>query len=85
VAAINLYRELNELESIDWDNKTVSGALCCYISSPNADFQPMNANYGILAPVASVDKRKKDLKKKMMGERALQEIQKIAERINNNE
>lgn len=85
VSAINLYRSLKNLPAIEWDNKTVSGALCCYVSTPNSDFQPMNANYGILAPIAGIDKRKKDLKKKMMGERALQEIEKIAERINKDE
>ena len=84
-SAINLYRELKNISPIEWDNRTVSGALSCYVSTPNSDFQPMNANFGILAPVAMVDKRKKELKKKMMAERALLVIQNIAERIKKDE
>ena len=84
-SAINLYRELKNISPIEWDNRTVSGALSCYVSAPNSDFQPMNANFGILAPVAMVDKRKKELKKKMMAERALLVIQNIAERIKKDE
>ena len=84
-AAINLYRELKNLPAIEWDNRTVSGALCCYISTANGNFQPMNANFGILAPVMVADKRKKEMKKQMMAQRALEVISKIAERINENE
>ena len=84
-SAINLYRELNHLPAIEWDNRTVSGALCCYISTANSDFQPMNANFGIIAPVALPDKRKKEMKKQMMAERAIKVIQSISERIKNNE
>ena len=42
----------------------------------------MNANFGILEPVYNLDKRKKDLKKQMMAERSLAEINSILERIN---
>ena len=85
LVAINLYRSLNGLAPIDWDNRTVSGALCCYVATPNSDFQPMNANFGILAPVALPDKRKKEMKKQLMAQRALEEIAKISKRINENE
>ncbi len=85
LAAINLYRKLKELSPIEWDNNTVSGALCSYISAPNSDFQPMNANFGILSPISSVDKRKKDLKKQMMAERSLNAIKIISERIKKDE
>ena len=84
-SAINLYRKLRGLTPIEWDNKTVSGALSSYVSTPNSDFQPMNANFGILAPVPSIDKRKKDLKKQMMAERSLETIKLIAKRIKNDE
>lgn len=79
--AINLYRDIMGEEPIDWDYTTVSGALACYVSTPNSNFQPMNANFGILEPVGAVDKRKKDLKKQMMAERSLKKIKLIAERI----
>ncbi|MBR3863631.1 MAG: methylenetetrahydrofolate--tRNA-(uracil(54)-C(5))-methyltransferase (FADH(2)-oxidizing) TrmFO [Clostridia bacterium] len=80
--AINILRKLNGKEPIEWNYKTVSGALACYISTPNTNFQPMNANFGILEPVYNLDKRKKDLKKQMMAERSLAEIKSILERIN---
>ncbi len=48
VAAINALRKLNDLPSVDFGNKTVIGALANYVATPNENFQPMNANYGLL-------------------------------------
>ena len=48
----------------------VIGALAGYVSSPNADFQPMNANYGILRPLGE-DVRDKAKKRRMFAERAI--------------
>lgn len=84
MAAINLDRQLQGKEKIEWDCKTVLGALANYISSPNVDFQPMNANYGILSPLAfTVKKMHKDEKKKGMAERSIEQIKLISEIINN--
>ena len=41
------------------DDTTVCGALQTHISIPNKDFQPMNANFGILAPLPIRIKDKK--------------------------
>ena len=41
------------------DDTTVCGALQTHISTPNKDFQPMNANFGILAPLPIRIKDKK--------------------------
>ena len=41
------------------DDTTVCGALQTHISTPNKDFQPMNANFGILAPLPTRIKDKK--------------------------
>ena len=60
------------------DTSTVMGALAAHISAPNADFQPMNANYGILRPL-DVDVRDKALKKRMFAERALRSAEKLKE------
>ncbi|MBQ7408855.1 MAG: methylenetetrahydrofolate--tRNA-(uracil(54)-C(5))-methyltransferase (FADH(2)-oxidizing) TrmFO [Clostridia bacterium] len=84
MAAINLHFELSGLQPIDWDSRTVSGALACYISTPNSNFQPMNANFGILPPVTA-DKKNKELKKRLAAERALSVIEQISKRIKENE
>ncbi len=82
LAAINLDRNLSGKTPIDWDPRTVSGALCSYISTPNADFQPMNANFGILSPIACGTGRiPKDVKKRALAERALSETDKIAQAL----
>ena len=80
MAAINLDRKLSGKEPLELNPDTVTGALSQYIAAPNADFQPMNANYGILSPLAlSYGKVKKADKKRLLSERALIEIKKIKE------
>lgn len=76
MVAINIYLKIKGLEKIEWDYDTVSGALAKHISTPNIDFQPMNANYGILNQLQE-NIRDKSLKKRMLSERALQKINKI--------
>ena len=53
--------------------ETVCGALSAYVSSPNPDFQPMNANYGILAPIEYSGRDKKE-KRRLYAERSLAEM-----------
>ena len=53
-----------------FDERTMIGALQKYISTPNKDFQPMNANFGILPPLDIRIKDKKERYKKL-SERAL--------------
>ncbi len=77
-AAINMDRKLRGKEPLLADGKTVIGALAAYVSTPNCDFQPMNANYGIIESIV-YDRRKKAEKKKLIGERSLAEIEKIKE------
>lgn len=50
LAAINVERRLRGMPVCVPPRETIIGALCSYITSPNADFQPMNANFGILPP-----------------------------------
>ncbi|MBO4262845.1 MAG: methylenetetrahydrofolate--tRNA-(uracil(54)-C(5))-methyltransferase (FADH(2)-oxidizing) TrmFO [Clostridia bacterium] len=75
-AAINLDRKLRDKSIIPANCETVIGALAKYVSTANADFQPMNANYGILSPV-TCEKKNKAEKKRLMGERALEKIKEI--------
>ena len=48
VAALNAVSKLNKTEKIIFSEQTIIGALSKYISTPNKDFQPMNANFGLL-------------------------------------
>lgn len=82
-AAINLDMQLEGKEPIDWDSRTVLGALACYISTENSNFQPMNANFGILSPITfgAAGRVPKEAKKRALAERALSETDKIAQLI----
>lgn len=79
-AAINLDRKLDGKEPFTADGETVIGALAAYAATPNADYQPMNANYGILRPIYC-DARKKAEKKKALSERAIEKINKLKEQL----
>lgn len=80
VAAINTDRRLSGKEPLPLNSRTITGALAQYVASPNADFQPMNANYGILSPLPlSYGKVKKAEKKKILSQIALDEIKKVKE------
>ena len=48
VAAIGLCKALRGEEEPDFGGQTVLGALERHVRTPSADFQPMNANFGIL-------------------------------------
>ena len=50
--------------------ETIIGALADYISTENQNFQPMNANFGILPPLEQKIKDKQERYKKM-AERSL--------------
>lgn len=59
LAAIHLYQKLNGKTPIIPDNTTILGALSAHISGANANFQPMNANFGILrTPEKSIRDKK---------------------------
>ena len=71
-------RKLSGKESLVLDQTTVIGALSSYVATPNPDFQPMNANFGIISPI-EYNPRKKAEKKLLMANRALQKIKEIKE------
>lgn len=74
VAAINLARQLNDLEAWVPPRHTMLGALCYYVTHAEPkDFQPMKANFGI---IPDLDKRvrNKRQRKQAYAERALQEM-----------
>ncbi|MCM1367476.1 MAG: methylenetetrahydrofolate--tRNA-(uracil(54)-C(5))-methyltransferase (FADH(2)-oxidizing) TrmFO [Roseburia sp.] len=61
LAALNAYRLLCGEETAVPPRESIIGALCEYITAPNADFQPMNANFGILPPLDGVKKAERKL------------------------
>ena len=82
MAAINIDRKLSGKEPLKLNSDTVTGALSEYIASKTEDFQPMNANYGILSPLpVSMGKVKKADKKRILSERAIKEIKLIKEQL----
>ncbi len=73
LAAIHLTDDLLGREKHLFDERTVCGALEKHISTPCKDFQPMNANYGILSSLPERIRDKKERYRKM-SERALAAI-----------
>ncbi|MBR3613968.1 MAG: methylenetetrahydrofolate--tRNA-(uracil(54)-C(5))-methyltransferase (FADH(2)-oxidizing) TrmFO [Clostridia bacterium] len=67
--ANNMY----DKEKMSFSEYTVIGALAKYISTENANFQPMNANFGILPKLDENIKDKKERYKKL-AQRALENI-----------
>ena len=50
-AAIGLYCALSGKPEPDFTGRTILGALARHVCTPSANFQPMNANFGILEPL----------------------------------
>ena len=66
-------------EKIEFPEDTMLGSLAKYISTENKNYQPMNANFGILKPL---DKKIKDKKEKytILSNRAQKSIQEFKEK-----
>ena len=80
LAGIYLERKLNGKPDIRISSKTVLGSLANYVATPNADFQPMNANFGILPSPMGIWKDKK-LKKKTQAEISLNAVRDFKKEI----
>lgn len=80
LAAIHLLRKAGGEQPVIPDNTTMLGALSAHISTPNKDFQPMNANFGILRPA---DKKIRDKKERYayLAERALKTVNEYIESL----
>ena len=70
VAAVGLACALTGKPEPDFTGKTILGALARHVSTPSANFQPMNANYGILEPLEARVKGKRNRYEKL-SERAI--------------
>ena len=65
--------KLEEKNKIEFPEETMIGALNKYISSENENFQPMNANFGILPSLEERIKDKK-LRYEALSKRALAKL-----------
>jgi methylenetetrahydrofolate--tRNA-(uracil-5-)-methyltransferase len=80
-AAINMDRYLQNKELIIMSQDTIMGSMSLYICNASEDdFQPMNANFGIVTPLP--DKTPKKDRKALYSKRALEAILKEKEKIN---
>jgi methylenetetrahydrofolate--tRNA-(uracil-5-)-methyltransferase len=71
IAGINAARRMRREEPVTVPATTAHGALVRHITSPARNFEPSNINFGLMPPV---DPGKgKELRKKMMVERALRD------------
>ena len=81
VAALNAVSDFqfhgNKREKIVFSNNTVIGALAKYVSTPNQNFQPMNANFGILPELEGKKIKDKKERYEALAKRSLELIKNI--------
>ena len=80
VVAQNCFRKLNNLTKINLGVYTILGNLMKYVLTPNDNFQPMNANFGLL-PILETSVRDKKLKKQAYADRSLLEVNSLSKNI----
>ena len=73
---MGLARALSGRPEPDFTGRTILGALARHVSTPSANFQPMNANYGILDPLENRVRGKRNRYEKL-SERALEELSEV--------
>ena len=78
MAGIYCYKKLCEQDYDVINDNTVLGSLAKYITTENKDFQPMNANFGILPPLNKIIRDKAE-RKKQMAIRSLETVNKFKE------
>ncbi len=75
IAGMNAARRALGLEPVIFPDTTVLGSMAKYISSSDSkDFQPMNANFGIIAPITEKVRGGKIKRYEYYAERAIREI-----------
>jgi methylenetetrahydrofolate--tRNA-(uracil-5-)-methyltransferase len=75
-----MYRLLNNEELLVFPKETIMGSMANYISIKNENFQPMNANFGIVPEVVSDKKIKKKDRKLYYGQRAIDTMKEFIEK-----
>ena len=80
MAGIYCYMKLTGKQVKTICDKTVLGSLAKFITTENKDFQPMNANFGILPPPEKVIRDKAE-RKRFLSERSLQAVDQYIKEI----
>ena len=82
VAGVSLAYQLREKDPPIFPSFTALGAMGKHVSTPNADFQPMNCNFGMIDPLPHLPGQKRIRKKQeryqAVSERAISYIREIA-------
>jgi methylenetetrahydrofolate--tRNA-(uracil-5-)-methyltransferase len=81
VAGIHASRKIRGREPVEIPFTTAHGSLIHHVTSPSKNFQPSNIHFGLFPPVNS-GMKKKDLRRRMIVERALGEWAGYLERLN---
>ena len=81
MAGIYLLKRLKNQPYSVISNVTTLGALAGYITTQNKDFQPMNANFGILPPLDRVV-RDKAMRKQLLAQRSLESVREYKKEMN---
>jgi len=76
VAGVNAARRAKELDPVAFPRETVIGALAAYVAEGglSSRFQPMNANFGIIAPLDKKVKGGKKFRNEAYAQRSLEII-----------
>lgn len=78
VAGLNAARRALGKDTIDFPSITVTGSLAHYVSNPSVvNFQPMNANFGLVAPLEKKVKGGKKFRNEALARRSLEYISQI--------
>ena len=79
VAGVNASRRLRGLEEVDFTDRSVIGALSHFVNNGgfSGNFQPMNANFGIVAPLDYKVKGGKKARNEEIAKRALSTINEL--------
>lgn len=78
VAAINMDAQLTNKDKYLFPISTIIGQLQRHISTPCSDFEPMNANFGILPPLENPTRDKK-MRKMQYSERGINDMKNYLE------
>lgn len=79
ICALQIHQTLQNKSAIDFGNQTMIGALVQYIGTENKNFQPMNANFGIIEMAEFRMIRNKQERYLKTAEKSLAIIEKIIE------
>ena len=80
VAGLNAALRSLGREEIDFGKDTAIGSLASYVSNPSVtSFQPMNVNFGIIAPLDKKVKGGKKVRNAAIGQRCIDRVKEIKE------